>query len=242
MKKQLLILPILLLTLIGYSQEEKKMDSTAIFILDKMSDNIGSLESVTFDLSNSIDEFDDNGNIITQFSTSRINFSGPDKLLIRTNGTKGKVGYWYDGTYITYYSYDENNYITLEAPDNTIEMIDTMHEDYNFVFPAADFFYPSFTDDIIEQFDTISYLGKKTVQGEECYHIMATNAKLNVQMWISNKTFLLPKHVVIVIKDKSNTQYESTFSNWSINPNIPESAFGFMPPPTAKLISILKKQ
>jgi hypothetical protein len=241
MKKLLLVLPSFLITLVALGQETKEIDSTAIFILDKMSDNIGNLESVTFDLSNSNDQLNFEGETVTEFSTSTITFSGPDKLLIRTDGTKGKIGYWYDGTYITYYSYDENNYVTLEAPDNTIEMIDTMHQNYEFRFPAADFFYPSLTDDMIDQFDAITYLGKKVVRGEECYHIMASNDKLNVQIWVSNESFLLPKHFIIIYKDKSNMQYESTFSNWIINPVVPESIFSFLPPPTARLISILKK-
>jgi hypothetical protein len=116
-----------------------------------------------------------------------------------------------------------------------------MNIDYNFNFPAADFFYPSFTDDMIEQFTSIKYLGKQFIDGEECYHIMATNKDLNVQLWISNETNFLPKHFVIIYKNKSNLQYESRFSNWSLNPNIPDSVFDFMPPPNAKLISILKK-
>ncbi|WP_250434807.1 DUF2092 domain-containing protein [Hanstruepera flava] len=241
MKKHILFYSFLIIGLIVYGQTTKDHDSTAIFILDKMADNIGNLEAVTFDLTNSSDEFDDNDNVVTQFSKSTITFSGPSNLLVRKNGTKGKVGYWYDGNYITYYNFDENNYVTLEAPETTLEMIDTMHENYDFVFPAADFFYPSFTDDMIEQFDSISYLGKKIIQGEECYHIMAQSKDLSVQIWISNQTFLLPKHFVLINKAKSNMQYESTFSNWSLNPSVPESAFSFMPPPTARMISILKK-
>ena len=241
MRKKILILPLFLLTLLGYSQEVKKMDSTALFILDKMSDNIGELHAVTFDLNNSIDEIDSTGNIVKQYSKSTISLTGPDKLLIRTEGGKAKNGFWYDGTYLSFYNFDENNYVTLEAPGTTIDMIDEMNLDYGFQFPAADFFYPSFTDDLIEQFDVIRYLGKKTIDNEECYHIMATNKDFNVQIWISNKTFLLPKHFVIIYKNKSNLQYEGTFQNLSINTVMPESAFSFLPPPTAKLISILKK-
>lgn len=241
MKNIIIALSLLIIPINGYTQETKTMDSTAIFILDKMADNIGNLEAVTFNLTNSIDELNAEGNIVTQFSTSKITFSGPDKLTVRTDGTKGKIGYWYDGTYVSFYNFDENNYVTLEAPETTIEMIDQMHLNYSFDFPAADFFYPSLTDDMIEQFDTIQFLGKKVVRGEECYHIIASNKELNVQMWISNETFLLPKHFVIIYKEKSNLQYESTFSNWSINPVIPESAFSFLAPPTARLISILKK-
>lgn len=241
MKKILLLLPLLFISFLGYAQEVKDIDSTAIFILDKMGDVIGDLESVTFELNNSSDKLNEDQNIEKQYSTSNICFSGPDKLRIRTEGTEGKKGYWYDGSYLSYYNFDENNYVTLEAPETTLAMIDEMHLNYNFDFPAADFFYPSFTDDLIEHFDTIKFLGKKTIDGEECYHIMATNSELNVQLWVSDKTYLLPKHFVIIYKNKSNLQYQSTFSNWSLNPNTPNSIFGFLPPPNAKLISILKK-
>ncbi len=230
-----------MISFFGYAQEVKDIDSSAVFLLDKMAGVIGDLESVSFNLNNSTDELDANKNIKKRFSTSNISFSGSDKLSVRTEGTKGKKGYSYDGSFLSYYNFDENNYVTLEAPESTLEMIDEMHLDYNFNFPAADFFYPSFTDDMIEQFTSIKYLGKEFIDGEECYHIMATNKDLNVQLWISNETNFLPKHFVIIYKNKSNLQYESRFSNWSLNPNIPDSVFDFMPPPNAKLISILKK-
>jgi len=241
MKKNLLLLPLLMMSFFGYTQEVKDIDSSAVFLLDKMASVIGDLESVSFDLNNTTDELDADKNIRKRFSTSNILFSGSDKLSVRTDGTKGKKAYSYDGSFLSYYNFDENNYITLEAPESTLEMIDEMHLDYNFSFPAADFFYPSFTDDMIEQFTTIKYLGKQVIDGEECYHIMATNKDLNVQLWISNTTNFLPKHFVIIYKNKSNLQYELRFSNWLINPNIPDSVFDFMPPPNAKLISILKK-
>ena len=241
MKKNSLLLPLLFISFFGYTQEVKDIDSTAIFLLDKMANVIGDLEAVIFDLENSIDKLDANKNIVKHYANNTISFSGPDKLRIRTEGTKGRSGFYYDGSYMSYYNYDENNYITLEAPESTLEMIDEMHTDYDFQFPAADFFYPTFTDDMIEQFTSIKFLGKKTIDNEECYHIMATNKDLNVQIWVSNKTFLLPKRFVIIYKNKSNLQVESTFSNWLLNPNIPDAVFDFLPPPNARLISILKK-
>jgi hypothetical protein len=241
MKKNILLLPLLLISLFGFAQVDKEMDTTAIFILDKMGEVIGDLESVSFTLNNSTDKLDEDNNILKDYSTSAISFSGSDKLLVRTEGTRGKSAFQYNGVQLSYYNFDENNYVILDAPESTLEMIDEMNLNYDFQFPSADFFYPSFTDDMIEQFNSIKFLGKKTVDGEECYHIMATNEDLNVQLWISNKTYLLPKHFVIIYKNKSNLQYETTFSNWSINPNIPDAVFDFIPSPNAKLISILKK-
>ena len=241
MKKKITVCLILIIPFLGYTQNNKKIDSSAIFILDRMATVIGSLESVSFEINNSNDEFNDNNHLEKQYSKSHITFSGPNKLLVKTESTKGKQGFWYNGSLVSYYNLDENNYVTLEAPETTIDMIDQMHINYDFNFPAADFFYPSFTDDMMEQFDSIEFLGKKNIAGEECYHIMATNKDLNVQIWISNATYILPKHFVIIYKSKSNLQYESTFSNWKLNPNIPDAIFDFLAPPKARLISILKK-
>lgn len=241
MKKHFILLCFLFSSTLNFSQVAKDHDSTAIFVLDKMADIIGDLESVSFDLNNSIDRINIKKDIEKHYSKCSISFSGSNKLMAKIEGTEGNKGFWYDGEYLSFYNFDENNYVTLEAPDNTLEMIDEMHINYDFQFPAADFFYPNFTDDMMEQFDSIQFLGKKLIGDEECYHIMATNSDLNVQLWISNKTYLLPKHFVIIYKNKSNLQYEATFSNWNLNPNIPDSVFEFLPPPTAHLISILKK-
>jgi hypothetical protein len=241
MRKQLFLVLMALLPYVNYGQESKKIDSTAIFILDKMSDLIGDLESVTINITTSIDKLNDSGNIETYYSTSNVSMVGPDKLIAKTNGDNGNNGYWYDGKYLSYYSYDENNYLTLEASDNIISMIDTMHVRFDFKFPAADFFYPSFTDDILEAFDTIKFMGKKTIDGEECYQIMALNNDMNVQLWVSSETHFLPKKMMIIYKKKNNLHYTTTFNNWLLNPKIPETLFDFLPPPNAKLISILEK-
>jgi len=240
MKK--ILLPIILFVTIymGYSQD-KEIDSTAIFILDKMSDVIGDLESVSFDMEASIDNFDDNQNIETSYSYSTVNMVGPDKLLAITNGDKGNHGFWYNGSYLTYYSFDENNYVTLDAPDNILVMIDSMHVAYDFKFPAADFFYPSFTDDIMQQFDTIKYSGKRMVDGQECFYITGNNADTSVQLWVSNASYNLPKKIVLIYKNEGNRRYEASFTDWKLNPNIPASVFEFVPPPNSKLISIMAK-
>ena len=240
MKNKLLSVFLFFLIFMGYSQA-KDIDSTAIFILDKMSDIIGDLESVSFGMETSIDHFDNNQNIETFYSNSTVSMVGPDKLLAITKGDKGNHSFWYNGSYLTYYSFDENNYVTLDAPDNILVMIDSMHVAYDFKFPAADFFYPSFTDDIIEQFDAVKYNGKRIVGGQECFYITGNSADTTVQLWVSNGSFNLPKRIVIIYKNEGNRRYEATFTDWKLNPNIPASVFEFVPPPNSKLISIMAK-
>ena len=54
---------ILLLSFFGFTQDVKEIDSTAVFLLDKMGEVIGDLESVSFEANNSADELDANKNI-----------------------------------------------------------------------------------------------------------------------------------------------------------------------------------
>ena len=242
MKRFFLFITISFFYCFSYSQSDKEIDSAAVFILDKMSNIIGDLESVSFDMQSSVDDFDINKNIITHYRSSTVSMVGPDKLVALTTGDKGNNhGFWYDGSYLSYYSFDENNYVTLEAPDNIITMIDSMHIAYDFKFPAADFFYPSFTDDLIEGFDTLKYNGRRTVDDQECLYLTAVNQNLNVQLWVSDGTYQLPKKLVIIYKNENNRRYEATFKNWNLNPSIPNSVFDFVPPPNSKLISIMAK-
>lgn len=241
MEKQFLIILLFTLPLIGFGQNSRNIDSTAVFILDRMADIIGELESVNFYLETTTDRQDDSNKIVSHYSTSHVSMSGPDKLVFQKTGDKGRNGFWYDGVYASFYSFDENNYITIEAPDNTIEMIDNMNQRFDFQFPAADFFYPSFTDDILQDFDTLEYLGKSVIDGEECYYIRALNDKMNFQLWVSSSNWNLPKRFVILQKGERILRIETIFEKWEINPIIPKTVFEFLPPKSARLIDILEK-
>lgn len=241
MKKYVVTLALLAIPFCGQSQATRKIDSTAVFILDRMADIIGELESVNFYLETTTDRYDEYDKIISHYSSSQVSMNGPDKLVFQRTGDKGRQGFWYDGSYASFYSYDENNYVTVEAPENTIEMIDNMHLRFDFQFPAADFFYPSFTDDILEQFHTLEFKGKTVIDGEECYYIRALSDNMNFQLWVSSSNWNLPKRFIILQKGERTLRIESVFEKWEINPIIPSTVFEFLPPQSAKLIDILEK-
>lgn len=241
MKKYLVTLALLSLPFYSISQTSRQIDSAAVYILDRMADIIGELESVSFSLETATDRMDDEQKIETHYSTSHVSMQGPDKMVFQRSGNKGKQGFWFNGTYASLYSFKENNYVTLETPGNIIEMMDNLHTKFDFQFPAADFFYPSFTDDILADFTTLEYLGKTIVDGEECLYIRATNEKMHFQLWISSDKWTLPKRFILIQKGKQNLRFESVFKNWELNPNLPNTFFEFLPPPKSRLIDILEK-
>lgn len=240
MKKILLFLAGLIICMSARSQEPR-VDTVAVMIIDRMASVIGELTSCSFTLNSSFDVQNHEFGLVKHTQKDEIYFAGPDKMLIHSFGDKGHRGFWYNGEIITCYWFDENNYAIIDAPDHTIAMIDTIHQNYGIEFPAADFFYPTFTDDILNAFDNIVFLGKKIYHDQECLSILVSNQDMSVQIWFANDAFNLPVKFVIIYKKDGNRQYEATFSNWQLNPEMPVTIFEFMPPPMAREISILPK-
>lgn len=239
MKKSLLIIGLFLI--LSARAQEPRIDTVAVMILDRMASVIGELNSCSFTLTTSVDVEDPDYGIIKQNEVNEVYFSGPDKMHVNFEGDKGHRAFWYNGEMAIVYWFDENNYAVIDAPDNTIAMIDTIHKNYGIEFPAADFFFPTFTDDMLELFDNVIFLGKRKLHDRECWLILASNKEMTAQIWFSADTFTLPQKFVIVYKNDANRQYEATFCNWSLNPDIPPSVYNFLPPPAARQVSILPK-
>jgi len=215
------------------------VDTAAILVLDHMSDMIGSLSSVTFSLSVTRDVQDPDYGTIARLATHQVYMTGPDRMHVNSIGDKGHSGYWYNGAQVVYYSFTENNYGVMDAPNGTIAAIDDIHRRYGVDFPAADFFYPSFTDDLITQSTRIDYLGIVQLQGRECFRIVARGTNQTVQLWIANDATFLPAKFIITDHTKGNAQYQGTFADWAINPDVPTPLYEFRPPPGASLVRIL---
>jgi hypothetical protein len=229
---------------IGAFATDPAIDPVAVRILDAMSSLIGDFNSVSFDLKATNDVPDEDMELVKQSGMSHVYMLGPNKLLIDSRWThKGHRGFWYNGTELVYYSYNENNYALINTPPTILETIDTIHRTYGVRFPGADFFYSTFTDDLINASDYIKYIGREIINGKECFHILAYNDKMNIQIWITNDSYNLPEKFLIIYKKKPGTpQYEAYFSNWKINPDLPDAMFEFVPPPGARKIEILPEK
>lgn len=226
---------------LNVSAQSAKNDTVAIMILDQMSHIIGELTSTSFTVETRNDVSDRNVGLTSQFGVNKVYFDGPDRMHINSKGNKGHQGLWYNGYSLVYYSFDENNFAIIDSPSTTIETIDSISNNYSIEFPAADFFYPTFSQDLIDESEEIIYNGKKIVNDEECFHIISKQKKMTIQFWIGNNAFFLPVKMLIMYHNKSNLQYEASFSDWDINPVLPASIFEFLPPPGAREVYLLPK-
>jgi hypothetical protein len=237
--KYFLNLGFALVLCIGVSAQAKT-DTVAVMILDQTNHVIGDLSSVSFTLNTRSDVEDHEIGVVTNFGKSQVYFDGPDKMMVNSNNEKGHRSFCYNGDYLAFYSFNENNFALIETPSTTIEMIDSINYMYGIEFPAADFFYPTFSQDLLDESEEIIYNGKKIVNGEECFHIISKQKEMTIQFWISNDALFLPAKMLIMY-NKSNLQYEASFDDWNINPILPASMFDFLPPPGAREVYLLPK-
>ena len=202
------------------SQDNEQYDTRALASLDAMSEAIGELGACSYTL-NDVNVLEDGTEYYNQHD---VYMRGPDKMYVHSVGTKGDRSTWYDGSTLAYYSFDKNTYATIEAPDNIMEMIEYVNEKYGVDFPAADFFYPNLTDDILDNFDHVLFLGDETINGLEATSILASNDDDILQIWI-DKTTNLPVKFLIDSKASAAEYYVASFSNFRVNPDLPDLLF-----------------
>ncbi len=240
--KKVLITPLWVLLSLGVFAQGKRHDSLAILIIDRMTDVIGDLESCSYKLNTANDIWDPSAGLVKHFADYEVYMSGPSKMLINARGHKGHRQYMYNGEQLAYYSFDENNYGVIPAPGTIIKTIDSISDNYGYDFPAADFFYPAFTDDLLEDSDSLRFLGMVKIFGKEYFHILASGKKLDFQFWVTNDAYNLPARFVITYKtERGSPQYHAAFSEWQINPTLPAAMFDFLPPPGATRVRIMSK-
>ena len=239
-KKFLCALAICAFTYQGFAQTSK-IDTVAVSILDRMSAMIGDMSSCSVMVKSNYDIQSKELGLVKHSDEEQLFLHGPNKLLVRSEGDKGSRDFFYNGQTLSYYSSDRNQYGQIQSPSTSImEMIDTVNKLYGIEFPVADFFYPSFVDDILLESKSLVYLGLTKVDGKECFHIAGTASDKTFQFWISNDAFYLPLKMVIVYTSKEmNPQFEATLSDWQVNPSLPDALFEFMAPMKAKKVKLV---
>jgi hypothetical protein len=241
MTKKLLVIFLSGVFIAGHLEgQTRRIDTVAVAILDKMSAMIGELSSCSVNIRSNYDVSSKELGLIKHSDEQQLFLHGPNQLLLKSEGDQGSRDFYFDGKALTYYSMDKNQYGQIDAPMNVVEMIDTVNKMYGIEFPAADFFYPTFVDDILSDSKTLVYLGLTKVDNKECYHIAGTTPDKTFQFWITDDAFTLPIKMVIIYTNKQeHPQYEAMLSDWQVNPSLPDALFSFTVPHRARKVKLI---
>ncbi|WP_428230612.1 DUF2092 domain-containing protein [Flavobacterium sp.] len=237
-KKFLFLMGFVIMTITAKSQTQR-IDSTAVFLLHRTGQTLQDIKSCSFTAITTYDVPNENLGLIKHAINDRVAIKFPDKMKITSSGDKGNRGLWYNGKKFNYYSFDNNTYGFTTAPGSVIETIDEVSKKFGIEFPGADFFYPTFLNDLLSEQGNLIFLGKTIVDGRECYHIAGSDKTKSFQFWIGSDDLFLPvKLVIIYTSDKDKPQYEAIYRDWTINTDYPDSMFEFTTPPKATKVKL----
>jgi hypothetical protein len=220
--------------------KQNRIDSLAIYILDRMTGTMQSIESCSFSVETSYDVFQQDLGYIKHSTNDKVFVKYPDKLRMALSGDQGRRDIFYNGKKFSYYSLDKNQCSEIETSGNVLQLFENISKKYGVEFPAADFFYPDFTDDLIQTGGNLIYLGITKVNGKDCFHIAGNDVNgTGFQFWIADDENFLPVKMVLVYKtDDGQPQYEATYSDWKLNPSLQSALFEFVAPPTSTKVKM----
>jgi hypothetical protein len=207
-------------------------DPKALNAMDSLGLVIGNLTSCSFSLSTNI-SYRDSGGIKGKHKQTEVYMRGPDKMYIYTADQTSRKGYFYNGTTLALFNFDDLSYEVIKAPSNIMTTIDSVHKTFGIDFPASDFFFPTLTSDMIKDFDTIFVSGSSTIDSVACNEIQAVSPKMNVFISIDQETHLPKRLEIYYLGEKKGENYATTFSNWKTDPVLADQLFSFAPPPNA---------
>ncbi len=219
-----------------------RIDSVALYVMEKVNATFQSLKSCNFTTTTYYDVWVDGLGYIKHSNVSHSSMQFPDKMKVQLTGDKGNHSVWYDGKVFTYYTFQGNQYSQFNFKGSLVQTMDTINNAYGVEFPAADFFYPGFVDDLLNTGGSLIYLGVTSIDGQVCFHIAGNDTNGTVfQFWIREDGTWLPKKMIITYKDESgNSEYEAIYSDWVLNPEIPSAMFDFTAPPAASKVKLVK--
>lgn len=224
----------------GTSVNAQNIDTAALFIMQRMSSTLKNINSCSVHVQAFYDTPTDDLGLIKRSKDEMVYAHFPDKLMIDNKEDNERHSLLYDGKNLVYYSYQNNSYSRIDSvPATILETIQLLSKTYGIEVPAADYFYPSFVDDIKSTAIILKLIGSSNVNGEECFHIAGKDSTMSYQFWIKNDAFFLPVKMAIVYNNRPGSpQYEAIYSGWNLNADVPASVFEFVVPPNAQKITI----
>ncbi|NCD72361.1 DUF2092 domain-containing protein [Mucilaginibacter agri] len=237
-KKRLGLLGLILI--ISTVVRAQNVDTSALYIMQRMAGTLKNMTSCAVHVQAFYDTPTDDLGLIKRSKDETVYAHFPDKLMIDNKEDNERHALLYNGKKLVYYSFENNSYSLIDSvPNNVLETIQVLSKTYGIEVPAADYFYPSFVDDIKSTATALKLVGTTVVNGEECFHIAGKDSTMSYQFWIKNDLLFLPVKMVIVYNNRPGTpQYEAIYSGWNLNADLPASAFEFTVPPNAQKIAI----
>jgi hypothetical protein len=218
---------------------KEAVEPDALKALERMSNYLGTLNSVDIKGETTLDLVTNDGQRIQLGGNTHYRVHRPDGFEIDVNTDFRKRKFFYDGKQFTIFAPDLGYYASAPAPSTIRETLDVIRNKYNISLPLEDLF--RWNDPMADRAEklTSGYLvGPATVDGVATDHYAFRQGDRDWEVWIQKGDQPFPKKLAIVDRsDPAHPAYVARFS-WTANPTLAASDFIFKPGQDAKKIHI----
>jgi hypothetical protein len=209
--------------------------------LRAMCSTLASAKSFEFSVTAAVDEMTEDGQRIQASRQVRVLVRRPDAIATQVAGDGGPWLLRYSGKTLAVMREDRGEYATSEAPATVDAMLDFLFSKYGVTIPLADLLFADPYASLTERVESGMYVGRHSVNGTMCHHLLFTQGSVDWQIWIDTGAKPLPRKVVITRKNEQGApEYVAEISDWNLAPSVSDETFSFKAPAGAQVVDMAK--
>jgi hypothetical protein len=214
------------------------VDAEALAAMSRMAAYLHTLRTFKVVTATQRDEVDNFGQLLTFGGETTYKVKGPDAFVIEVVEDHKAREYIYDGNSVIIFAPRIGYYAKFPAPATIRETLDLAYAKYGVTVPLDDLFSWNRGDTDHKNLTSAHVVGPARIAGQDTMQYAFRQPGIDWQIWIATGDKPLPLKVVIVAStDPGRPQFEAELT-WDTAATFAADTFVFMPPASAKLITI----
>jgi hypothetical protein len=223
-------------------KSEPKIEPKANKYLKAMSSYLAGLKTFSFQVEESFDVVQEDGQKLQLGNQRQMSVMRPDKVAGESEGDTKHSRFYYDGKTVTVYDPAYKTYAVVPVPGTIDAMLDDLHDKYGIEAPLSDLLFADPYKVFTEHVHSGQYVGLNHVGKIKCHHLAFQQRILDWQIWIDAGAQPLPRKLVITFKRQyREPQYTAVIHKWDVNPQLSDALFTFQPPAGVRKVDFLKR-
>jgi hypothetical protein len=158
---------------------------------------------------------------------SEVTMRRPDKLKVITLGDGPPSEFYYDGKLMMAFAPTENLVAVADAPPTVDGALVAAYETAEIYYPFTDVIVTDPYKDMSDGMTTAFYIGRSQIVGGTTTDMVAmANKDVFAQIWIGVEDKLPRRLYAVYLNDPARLRHVMELSNWELNKQVPEDAFG----------------
>jgi hypothetical protein len=239
-KDRILAVVVGLLVTLGVSTAALGEEISAAARIEAMANLLAKTQRLGVAVDCTYDVVQDSGQKIEFGERRELLMRRPDRArfeVTRRDGTRR--GIVFDGTQLTVFDLGDKVYATASKPGTVDSALAYYTQDLKMRLPLRELFAADLPQKLKDVLPSARLVGKETVRGVSTDHVAFRGETTDVQLWIARDGDPLPQRLVITYRfTEGQPQFEADFHGWTLTPEVPDSAFTFVPAEGAEKIPI----